>query len=255
MLFAHLIYLACLNRGILVIKVIELNLHHLDFGMVGEYAVKQHGLVVKGYAEVADKSFLFECEGGFIRLALIVARVVVMVLRVHKVKIEIINTALLELKLKQRAYIRLCFEKAVGQFIREQVGRAVISFCKAFADGNFRFAAYVAVSRVKIIESSRNESVNHSVEFYYGSVGVLCDQALCGPVFPSFFYFLLGHSQNHGQAAVVRFLFILRIKQRQQKELNVLPRSIRKEFVNKDVLHPCHIQELVVTLRNFKLYL
>ena len=158
---ADLITAAALYALILIIRVIELELHRLDFGILVEYHIEHLGRVVEGEADVPDKSLLTELERGFIRPALLEFNEVLRVLRVHQIEVEIIDPSCFELTFEEGADILLLFKIRAGKLIGQKEAVTWIACGKAFLYRKFRLAADIAVRGIEIIESVGKERVDH----------------------------------------------------------------------------------------------
>ena len=161
-----LIHLAALDGVGLVVGVVELNLYHLHFGMLGEDHVEHLVLVVEGEAEMAYLAFLFQLPRGLVGLAALELLVVVAVLCVHKVEVEVIHLAPRQLLLEEGTDVLLRVEVGVGELVGQEELAAVVTRRDAVGNGRFRLAAVVAVCRVEIIESGSDEGISHSAELF-----------------------------------------------------------------------------------------
>ena len=110
---------------------------------------------------MADFSLAFEGEGGLIRAAGLIMRIVARALRVHEVKVKIIHAAGLELAFEERADVLLLFEEVPRELVRQDVALARIAARETCADGQLAFAVDIAVGRVEIVEAARKEQVRH----------------------------------------------------------------------------------------------
>ena len=68
-LHADLIALAALHRGVVVVQVVELDLHDLDLRILGQDLLEHLGAVVERNADVAHLALGLERECGLIRAA------------------------------------------------------------------------------------------------------------------------------------------------------------------------------------------
>ena len=89
----------------------------------------------------------------------------VLALRVHEMKIEIINAAALKLQLKQRAYLLFAVEERCGKLVRENKAFSGVAAHYAVAYGAFAFCAEIYSRRVEIVEAGLHEIIYHAAEF------------------------------------------------------------------------------------------
>ena len=165
MLFADLVHLAAFHGGVLVVHIIELNLHDLDLRVLGQDRVQHLGLVVEGDAKVADPALLLEFPGCFVGPTALVFLVYVPVLRVHQIKIKIVHAAGGELLFKEGANILLLLEVSRRQLVGQQEPVPGIALDEAPLDGGFALSHQIAVRGIEIIEASFDKGVDHPLEF------------------------------------------------------------------------------------------
>ena len=166
MLGTDLIHFAALDGVGLVVSVVELNLYHLHFGMLGEDHVEHFVLVVEGEAEMAYLAFLLQLPRSLVGLATFELLVVVAVLCVHKVEVEVIHLAPRQLLLEEGTDVFLLVEVGVGELVGEEELAAVVTRRDAVGNGRLRLAAVVAVCRVEVVESGSDEGISHTAELF-----------------------------------------------------------------------------------------
>ena len=176
-LFADLVHLAAFHRSVLVVHIVELDLHDFDLRVLGENHIQHLGLVVEGNAEVADFAFLFQFHCRFISLAAHVFGVVVAILGMHQVKVEIVHPAPFELVFKERPDVLLLFEIGIGQLVGEQELAAIKALGHAVPDGGFALAADVAVGGIEVVEPGGDEGVRHAAKLIVIHLALLHGQA------------------------------------------------------------------------------
>ena len=164
-LTADLVALARLDRGVLIVGIIELYLHSLDLGVLGEYPVEHFGSIVEGEADVLHLTLALEVKGGFISAALLVFFKSRSILCVHKVEVEVLYSAGLELALEEWTDVLLTLEVRAGKLICENVALAGVSGNEAVADSGLALATEVAVRCIKVIEACRHKLVDHLGEY------------------------------------------------------------------------------------------
>ena len=150
---ADLIALAALHRGIIVVDVVELDLHDLNFGILGQNALEHLGAVVERDADVANFALFFERRRRLICAALLEVVIVDKTLRVHQIEVEILDATDLELALEKRANVCLGLEIVRRQLVGQDVLLARIAACQAGLERLFALALDVAVRSVKIVEA------------------------------------------------------------------------------------------------------
>ena len=90
-------YTHLLDDGILVVEVVELQLHELELRLLGEYAVEHFGLVVEGHAEVAHPALALELGDDLKRAAIAVQVVALAAHGVDEVVVEVVDAAAAQL--------------------------------------------------------------------------------------------------------------------------------------------------------------
>ena len=87
-LLAHLIALAALHRRIVIIQIVELQLHHLDLRILRQNLLQKLRRVVEGYSHMAHFALRLQREGRFIGMALLKMTESVLILGVHQIEVE-----------------------------------------------------------------------------------------------------------------------------------------------------------------------
>ena len=160
---ADLIALAALDRGIVIVNIIELDLHDFDRGILCQDLLEQLGAAMKRNADVADLALFLQSKRRLISAAGLEMAIVLQALRMHEVEIKIIDAAGLELALEHRADVRLGLEKVLRQLVRQDVAVAQITARQAGLERLFALALQIAVRRVKIVEACVQKCVYHAV--------------------------------------------------------------------------------------------
>ena len=115
---ADLIALAALDRWIVIVNIIELDLHDLDRRILRQDLLEQLWAAMKRNADVADLALFLQSKRRLISAAGLEMAIVLRALRMHEVEIKIIDAAGLELALEHRADVRLGLEKVLRQLVR-----------------------------------------------------------------------------------------------------------------------------------------
>ena len=165
-LAANLVALAALDDGILVVEVVELQLHELELRLLGEYAVEHFGLVVEGHAEVAHPALALEL-GDDLECAAIAVKVVALAAHgVDEVVVEVVDAAAAQLLFKERQHVLTRLKKAGGELVCQHEALARIARREAVADGRLALAVEVAVGGVEVGETGGEELVYHGCLLY-----------------------------------------------------------------------------------------
>lgn len=158
---ADLIAFAALHGDVIVIQIVELDLHDLDLRVLGQDPVQHLGAVVEGETDMADLALGLEVERRLIRAARLELLKILGILGVHEVKVKIIHTAGRKLARKERADVGLGFKKASGQLIGQDIAFARVTAGQAGPERRLASAADVAVRGVKIVEALRQKCIDH----------------------------------------------------------------------------------------------
>ena len=153
-------------REVLVVEIIELYLHDLDVGVFGQNFVEYVGGIVKREPDVAQKPLFFHFKRRFVCAAFFEFFIHVSVLRVHEVKIEVVDAADFELFFRQRAYFILGIEEMSRQLVCQEVFIARVARRQRRFDGGLAPLTEITVRRIKIIESARDKEVDHLFRFF-----------------------------------------------------------------------------------------
>ena len=116
---------------------------------------------MEGDTEVTDLALSLEIESGLVSASGLVLLKIVSVLRVHKVKVEVIHSAGFKLAFKKRTDILFFFKVIAGELVCENVGLARIARGKGSLESRLALAFNVSVSRVKIVEARSHKYVYH----------------------------------------------------------------------------------------------
>ncbi len=149
----HLIHLAAFHRCIIVIQIIELDLHDFNLRILRQDAVQDIRLIMETDAHMPDPAFFFQFKCCFISTAPLELVIICQALGMHQIKIEIIHTAPLQLFLEEWADILLFLKIRFRQFVRQQKTLPGIPARQAVPDRQFRFPVEIRMGRVKIIEA------------------------------------------------------------------------------------------------------
>ena len=164
-LAADLIAEAGLDRGVVIVDVIELELNDLDLGICDEDFFEHRGLIVEGDTEVLDLTLFLEFEGGLVSAARLIFFEELLILRVHEVEVEVFDATASELGFEEGADVLVFFEEGGGELIREDVAFAGVTGGEAFLQRLFAFTADVIVCGIEIIEAVFEEGIDHFREF------------------------------------------------------------------------------------------
>ena len=160
-LLADLVALAALDGGVVVVHVVELDLHHLDVRIVRQDLLQHLRPVVEGNAHVANFALCLQREGRLIGPALLVVGVVAGTLGVHQVEVKVIYTAGIQLALEEGADVRLGLEVVGRELVRQNVAVARIPAGQARLQRRFALLLQIAVSGVKVVEPRLQKGVHH----------------------------------------------------------------------------------------------
>ena len=161
MLSAHLVALFRLDRGVVIICIVELYLHYIYFGVIGEDFIKKFRIIVEGKAYVLYLSFSLQLLRYLISTAKLIFSVIISVLRVHKVEIEVFDSARFKLTFKCRADILLSLKEMGRELVSKHIAIPWIAGCKAFAQRGLALAVKISLSSVKIVEAVFKKGIYH----------------------------------------------------------------------------------------------
>ncbi len=133
MLSCHLVDLPALDRGVLIVQVVELDLHDLDLRVIGQNPVQNIRLVVEGDADVPDLSLPLQLERSLIRMTALELLIVRAALCVHEVEVEVVDAAPFKLLFKKRPDVLLRLEIRLRQLVRQNVAIPGIAACQSIA--------------------------------------------------------------------------------------------------------------------------
>ena len=161
MLAADPVAFAALDRGVVEVDVVELNLHDLNLRVLAQDFIQHLRPVVEGNADVADFPLLFQFERRLIGTARLEVLENLCALGVHQVKVEIIYAAEFQLAFKKRTNIlflfKICHRQLVGQ--NEPVSR--IAAGETCFDCLLALALQIAVCSIKIVKARVQERIDH----------------------------------------------------------------------------------------------
>ena len=158
---AHLVAQAALDTGVVIVGVVELDLHHLDLGIGGEDLLQHLRPVVEGDAHMADLALGLQGEGRLIGPALPEVAEVPGMLRVHQVEIEVLHAAGLQLALKEGADVCLGLEVAAGELIRQHIAVSGVAAGETVPQGRLALALQIAVGGVEVVKARLQKCVHH----------------------------------------------------------------------------------------------
>ena len=161
MLHADLVALAALDHRVLVVQVVELQLHEFELRLLGEDAVEHLRLVVEGHAEVPHAALAPELRYDLEGPGLAVEVVALDAHGVQQVVVEVVHAAAFELLLKKGQHVLAGLEHAGGELVRQDVALARVTRGEAVSDRKLALAVEVAVGGVEIGEAGGEELVHH----------------------------------------------------------------------------------------------
>ena len=132
---ADLVASAALHGGIVVVGVVELDLHDLNLRIVRQDLLEHLRPVVKRDADVAHLALGLEGEGRLIGVTCLEVRIVARALRVHEIEVEILDAAGGQLALEKRADVLLGLEEGGGQLVRQDIALARVAARQTLAQG------------------------------------------------------------------------------------------------------------------------
>ena len=165
MFLADLVHLPAFHGGVLIIHVVELDLHDLDLRMLGQDHVQHLGLVMEGDAKMADLSLGLQLQCCFISPTALELWIVVPILGVHQVKVKIIYAAGLQLTFKEGEDILFASEIGLRQLVRQEEFAPGMTLGHAVPDGCLGLSVDITVRGVKVVETGANEGIRHAAEF------------------------------------------------------------------------------------------
>ena len=179
MLHAYLIALAALDNGVLVVQVVELQLHELQLRVQAEDAVQHFGLVVEGHAEVAHLSLALELGDYLKGAAALVVLITLCAHGVEQIVVEIPGASAAQLLFKERQHVVAGLEKARGELVRQDKALARIPRYEAVTQRELALAVEVAMGSVEIGETGGEKLVYHLTELRLVYLAVDHGQAHC----------------------------------------------------------------------------
>ena len=113
MLYRNVIARLALHGGIVVIKIVNLELNRLNKGLFGKNHIKNIGGIVEGHCDMLNPALLLKPSYNFKGVTPLVLFVKLAVKAMEKVKIKIIHAAELKLIFKKGQNILLLFKIGV----------------------------------------------------------------------------------------------------------------------------------------------
>ena len=160
-LAAHFVALAALDGSVLIVHIVELDLHRVHFGIGRKDALQNFRFVVEGEPDAAHLPLCFEGKRRLIGAAALVLFKVVTILRVHEIEVEVLHAARLKLAFEEGADVLLLIKKVVGELIGEDIFFAGIARGEAGFYRRLALPFEVSVCRVEIVEPCGKEGVHH----------------------------------------------------------------------------------------------
>ena len=158
---ADLVALPALDRRIVEVRVVELELHGLDVRILRQDLLQQLGAVVEGDAHVADPAFRLEREGRLIGPAGLEVIVVHRALGVHQVEVEVVHATGRQLAREERPDVRLGLEEVRRQLVCQNEAVPGIAAGEAGPQGRLALALGIAMGRIEVVEPGVQEGVHH----------------------------------------------------------------------------------------------
>ena len=165
-LSADFIAFSGLNRRVIIVDIVELELYHLDLRILGEDLVKDLRTVMERDSKMADLSFFLEFQCRLIRMTFLELFELFNILGMHQVKVKILHSTAFQLGLKKRADILFFFEEISCQLIRENIAFSRVTARQAVFDRKLTFSADITVCCIKIIKSLFQEIINHLTDLF-----------------------------------------------------------------------------------------
>ena len=110
---------------------------------------------------MADLAFPFQLQRRFIGTAGFEMIIIRQSLRVHEVKVKILDAAGVQLALEERTDIRLGLEEIRRQLVRQDIAVTGIALRETFAQRKLALALQIAVRGVEVVEARAQEGVDH----------------------------------------------------------------------------------------------
>lgn len=176
-LAADFIALAALDGDVVIVQIVELDLHDLDLRVLGQNLVEHLSAVMERDAHVAHLALGLQLERRLVGAAVLEVLVVCRPLRVHEVEVEIVNAAGFELALEEGADVRLGLEEALGQLVGQDVLVTAMAARQALFQRQLALAVKIAVGGVKVVEALRQKIVDHLLRLLNVDIFALHRQA------------------------------------------------------------------------------
>ena len=110
MLAADLVAQAALHLGIVVVHVVELQLHKFQLRPVGQDLIQHLGAVVEGYTHMAQLALRLQLLGDVIGAGVLIFPVALGAHGVHQVEVKVFHAAGFQLVFNQGADVRFGFK-------------------------------------------------------------------------------------------------------------------------------------------------
>ena len=174
---ADFIALAALHGGVVVVHIVELDLHYLDLRVVGQDLLQYLGMIVEGDAHMLDFALGLQRKSGLIGPAFFEMLVKHCTLGVHQVEIKIVHTAGFQLALEKGTDVSLSFEESAGQLVGQDVAVAGVAAGQAGLQRRLAPALKVAVGRVEVVEALLQKIIDHPAGLSQIDLTILQGQA------------------------------------------------------------------------------
>ena len=116
---------------------------------------------------MADLPLGFQLEGGLVGPAGLEVGEAGLVLGVHQVKVEVIHSTGLQLAFEEGPDVRLGFEEAVGELVRQDVLLPGVTAGEGHLQGRLALALDVAVGSIEVVEAPVQKGVYHALGLLY----------------------------------------------------------------------------------------
>ena len=134
-----LVALPGLHLGVLVVCVVELELHHFHLGIGRENLVQHFGLVMEGHAKMPNLSFRFQLQGRLKGPGVPVVGHPLFAQGVHQIEVKVVNAAGRKLGLEERTNVRLGIKIVAGELVGQNIAVSGIPGCQTLPDGQLTF--------------------------------------------------------------------------------------------------------------------
>ena len=163
-LAANFVTQAALHIGIIVVRIVKLQLDEFQLGAVSQNLIQYFGTVMEGHTHMAQLAFGFQLLSNVIGLCFGEHTVTVGAQGMHQIKIKIFHTAGLQLIFHQTADAFTVFEADGGKLVCQKEPAAVITVRKAGLDHFFAETLVIGTGGVEVIKSGIEKRVYHGAE-------------------------------------------------------------------------------------------